>query len=121
MPDRHGMKPERWQRIEELYHAALEQHASGRVFFLAGACPDDEELRRDVESLLEASHADDGRFDSPAWDGAASLLDGPPAHVPLSAGKMLGPYEILSLVGKGGMGEVYKALDGKLNRQVALK
>src|SRR3954447_9357614 len=103
MPDRHGMKPERWQRIEELYHAALEQQASRRTSFLAGACPDDEELRREVESLLEASHTDDGRFDSPAWESTAILLDDPPAHAPLSSGQMLGPYEILTLLGKGGM------------------
>ena len=115
------MRSERWRRIEELYHAALDQDISRRAAFVDAACQGDEELRREVESLLAAGHEDDGRFDSPAWDGAANLLEDAPAHVPLPAGKMLGPYEIVALLGHGGMGEVYRALDHKLNRPCAVK
>ena len=68
------MRSERWRRIEELYHAALEQEVSRRAAFVAESCEGDAELRRELESLLSAGHEDDGRFDSPAWDGAAVAI-----------------------------------------------
>jgi serine/threonine protein kinase len=113
--------PERWRKVEELYHSALEQPAGARGAFVEAACEGDNELRREVESLLGAATADDGLFDRPAWERAADLLDDPPARAPLKSGEKLGAYEILAPLGAGGMGEVYRAFDPKLNREVAIK
>src|SRR5256885_13508478 len=55
------------------------------------------------------------------WEAAPTRIGSPPAHEPLPSGHVLGPYEILTPLGKGGMGEVYRALDRKLNREVAVK
>ena len=65
------MTPERWKRIEELYHAARNRPPGERAAFLAEACPDDEALRRDVESLLNEPVSADGFLDAPARVGGA--------------------------------------------------
>jgi eukaryotic-like serine/threonine-protein kinase len=101
------MEPERWNHIERLYHAALEREPGGRTAFLTEACPD-LEVRREVESLL-------------GFDGAGSVLERPAWEKSLRAGERVGPYEILDRIGKGGMGEVWKARDTRLDRTVAIK
>jgi eukaryotic-like serine/threonine-protein kinase len=101
--------PERWQRIEALYHAALE---NGRDA-LAGADP---ELRHEVESLLDAAPTGKGLLDLPA---AALLSEFRTTQ--LNAGTCLGPYQIEALIGQGGMGKVYRARDTRLGRTVAIK
>ena len=112
------MTPERWQRIEELYHDAMTREAADRAAFLASACAGDDELRREVESLLEQPVTADGLLQSPPVDvahvvaRAESLIDGP---------RQVGAYQLLALVGTGGMGEVYRARDTKLGREVAVK
>ena len=109
-----NVNPERWRQIEALYHAALEQEVAGRSAFVAEACNGDDDLGREVESLLAA---DATGLDRPAWDGAAGLFE----DSVVAPGARLGPYEILGPLGTGGMGKVYKALDSRLGRQVAIK
>jgi len=109
------MTPSRWQQIEELYHAAQECEPSQRAAFLAQADP---ELRREVESLL-AQQSGGTPLDHPAWEGTSSLLGSTVARLP--AGTQLGPYKIEGPLAAGGMGEVFRGVDTRLGRPVAVK
>ena len=114
------MTPERWQQIKEVFNLALEYEPGQRSTFLSKACDNDAALQKEVESLL-AAHEKDGSFiDSPAYKGAVELI-GQDQPAELRPGQVLGSYEITSLIGRGGMGEVYLAEDKRLRRKVALK
>jgi eukaryotic-like serine/threonine-protein kinase len=90
------MTPERWELVHRIYQSALEQEPSRRADFLKEACIGDEEMPREVESIL--------------------------AHEKQSLiGRQIGSYKILSLLGVGGMGEVYLASDTRLDRKITLK
>jgi hypothetical protein len=110
---------ERWQEIERLYHEALEREESQRAAFLRAACAEDDVLRQEVESLL-AQESKAQFLETPALEAAAKALAEKQSQCSL-IGRQLGSYKIVSLMGAGGMGEVYQAHDGKLRRDVAIK
>src|SRR5690348_4059242 len=107
------MTDERWLRVKALFQAALDRPAGERTAFVAMACGDNDEVRREVESLLASDARDSGELDRlPIASGTISLS---------ASQHRLGPYEIVALIGAGAMGEVYRARDTTLNREVALK
>jgi predicted ATPase/serine/threonine protein kinase len=113
------MTPQEYARVEQLYHDAMEHPPETRAAFLADACAGDEAVHREVVSLL-AAHEEAGAFIStPALDVAARLIASQEEAATL--GGTVGAYEVLSLIGRGGMGEVYLAVDTRLGRKVAVK
>jgi len=113
------VKVERWQEVERIYHLTLEREASERSTFLVQACAGDEALRREVESLLTYEHQAESFIEAPALEVAARIMAA--EHSPIRAGDRFNQYRILSLLGAGGMGEVYLAEDTSLRRNVTLK
>jgi len=106
-PNEPVMTPERWQKLKELCHLALEREPSQRAPFLAEACRDDEELRREAESLIARATVD------------PATLDDSPEQL---AGTVIGHYHLLQKIGEGGMGEVWLAEQKEpVRRRVALK
>src|SRR5438876_53831 len=107
---REHMTAERRRQVEALYHAAEDRKPRERNAFLAEACRGDEELRREVQSLLAKN----------APEAVPNPID-EPTRTQLTAGAQLGPYRIDGILGAGGMGEVFKATDTRLSRAVAIK
>jgi eukaryotic-like serine/threonine-protein kinase len=111
--------PDRWQHAERVFHAALARNDRERAAFLRDSCGDDEALRREVESLLAIAGDAQAFMQQSALDVAAAQIQaGTPRPL---AGTRLGQYEIGALLGSGGMGDVFRARDSKLGRDVAIK
>src|SRR5262245_57463432 len=118
------MDRNRWQQIEELYHAAMEPESGARDTFLAQACAGDEELRREVEELLRYDGAAESFIDEHTLAMEARQLVGEDlstTKIQGLTGQQIGAYKILAPLGKGGMGEVHLALDPRLGRKVDIK
>ena len=101
------MQAELWKKIDELFQAALVEAPEKRAEFLNRVCPDDAQVRSEVQSLLKQA---DGSF-----------LEGSPLPSAVRPGMKLGNFEVVQMIGRGGMGEVWRARDPRLKRDVAIK
>jgi len=111
------MTPEHWQQVKSLYHAVLEAEPSDRGALLHSADPD---VRREVESLLSSEDSGASHLNLDLLSDAGALLDDE-AETQGQLGVNLGQYQIHAMLGRGGMGDVYRAHDPKLGRDVAIK
>src|SRR5262249_53675689 len=128
------MNPERWRRVEELFHAALDLSPDARGAFLEKACREDADLRRHVELLISNDVHAGSLLEKPILADVMPQHENEDSFLPTSSvnrasaganpsriGTRVGTYEFVSLLGAGGMGEVYRAHDAKLRRDVAIK
>jgi TolB-like protein/tetratricopeptide (TPR) repeat protein len=113
------LDPERWKRIDAVLDRALETPPEGRPALLDEICVGDDDLRVEVEALLEAHARAEERFDEPVSPLGAGILASSAAET--QEGRRVGPFRIVREIGRGGMGVVYLAEDTRLGRHVALK
>jgi len=111
---------EHWRRLEALFYAALELKPEARAEFLDKSCDGDTALRKEVETLLESAEKPMDFLEKPVLEAAQRMM-GDPSPASIAPGTQVTHYEIISMIGAGGMGEVYLAEDKRLRRKVALK
>jgi serine/threonine-protein kinase len=110
------MNGERWKRIEEIFHAALEYPPDNRAAFLLEACREDRSILEEVQQLLASHENESSLFETPGGGLAAEIISEQDLRL-----DSIAQYKVLRRIGRGGMGEVYLAYDSRLNRKVALK
>jgi eukaryotic-like serine/threonine-protein kinase len=111
--------PDRWREIERLYHETMAHASAERAAFLIEACAGDETLRREVQALVDQPVSAERFLDEPAVGGQGRVTEADTTRDLI--GRRLGVYSIQGLIGAGGMGEVYRARDTRLGRDVAIK
>jgi serine/threonine-protein kinase len=114
-----NMADDKWQKVREIFDAALRQQPEARADFLRAACGDDESLLAEVQSLFSSYDKAEDFLATPAVAQVAEMIEADQRA--LETGQTVGPYEIIGPLGSGGMGEVYLAKDRRLGRQVAVK
>lgn len=113
-----GLPDEKWQKVREIFEAAIRCRPEDRQKLINEACGEDKSVRGEVESLLSSHDSADSFMETPAIAKVAAVIE---AEKKLDSGKRFGHYEIIKQIGAGGMGEVYLAKDTRLERKTAIK
>jgi serine/threonine protein kinase len=110
-----------WEEVERIYHAALERKGDAQAAFVEESCHGDTDLRGEVDSLLKFDGQAARFIETPAIELEAKAIAADEMNAEADELKVIGPFQLISIIGNGGMGTVYLAIDTRLDRKVALK